>query len=165
MAGNSLKRSLLISCILLFSVSGFAQNQTKLSERELFDELVKNEAEVEICKQKTREEQIAKFGKPLPKISGHCWNGECPVSITLPRYPREAQRLNITGSVKVEAVVDEKGHVILAKKMEGSSFLSEAAVTAAHKAKFLPRKTCNGRAIKYRQFINYNFRGRKVSVS
>jgi TonB family protein len=140
----------------LLGLSCHAQAKSKKYVKELFAEVAEHQKLAAACERKTREYQMAKFGRVLPKISGHCW-GDCPVSIPLPRYPREARQLRIWGQVRVETVVDENGRVIYARAVEVKPFLSRAAESAAHLARYTPRRTCDDKPIKFRWTITYNF--------
>jgi TonB family protein len=97
-----------------------------------------------------------KYGKVLPTIS-HLCGGGCPVSLALPQYPSEARRLKIFGQVKVEAVVDEQGKVVYARVLEGNPFLRYNARVAACRSMFTSLEVCDGRAVKFRRIIIYNF--------
>jgi TonB family protein len=142
---------------LLLCSPCLAQNKSKTPESELFAEVAKYERITAECEQKRREYQISQFGKVLPKISGHCWDG-CPTNIVLPYYPREAKRLNISGQVRVETIVDENGKVIYAKVVQGNPFLSRVALQAAYLSTYTPKKSCDDKSIKFRWTITYNFR-------
>ena len=139
----------------LFCLDGFAQTKEK-SVQELFAELKEDENLLAECRQKAREYQIANFGRVLPRISGHCWDG-CPTRIVLPFYPREAKRFRISGAVKVETVVDETGKVVYARAFSGQPLLRQAAEQAARVSSYQPKKTCGDKAIKFRWTITYNF--------
>ncbi len=106
-----------------FSIN--AQVQTKEDREKLFQELAEDEKAVSACLNSVREEQIKEFGKPLPKVSGHCWEG-CPIRDVKPYYPEAARRSKIRGEVIVDTIVDEKGKVIFAKVTKGSGFLRKA---------------------------------------
>jgi TonB family protein len=108
------------------------------------------------CEQEALQYQIAKFGRVLPKISGHCWDG-CPTTIVLPDYPREARRLGISGQVKVETIVSENGKVVYARVIKCLPFLSQAAERAANHSSYTPKKTCGDKSIKFVWTISYNF--------
>jgi TonB family protein len=140
----------------LFYLPCLAQTKNKTSESELFTEVAKHEKIVAECEQKRREYQITKFGKVLPKISGHCWEG-CPTRVIKPYYPPKAKRLNISGQVKVETIVDEKGKVIYAKILQGQPLLREGARQAAYLSTFTPKKSCDNKPIKFRWTLTYNF--------
>jgi TonB family protein len=51
-------------------------------------------------------------------------------------YPVIAQRMKITGSVKIEATVDADGNVTAVKTVSGNRVLAPAAEEAVHKWKF-----------------------------
>ena len=53
-----------------------------------------------------------------------------------PAYPVLAERMKITGSVKVEATVDAKGKVLDAKGINGNSILVPAAEEAVRRWRF-----------------------------
>ncbi|GEM_PF-6774865 len=75
----------------LFSVYCVAQvKSNRLAE--LFAEVSEDEKLAAECVRKSRQEQITKFRRVLPVISGHCWGG-CPLTVGLPYYPREAKQL------------------------------------------------------------------------
>src|SRR2546423_112698 len=117
----------LIILTLLCCLSCAAQAKSNKSAQELFAEVKEDEKAVLECVRKTRDYQIAKFGKVMPEVTGDfCFNG-CPVSLVRPYYPREAKRLRMSGLVKVETIVDESGRVIYAKTLKGSPFLSRVA--------------------------------------
>jgi len=83
----------LISFASLFCLTCAAQARSNKSAQELFAEVKEDEKAVVECMRKTRDYQIAKFGKVLPEVTGDfCFNG-CPVSLVKPNYPREAKRL------------------------------------------------------------------------
>lgn len=145
---------IIISFLFCLSCSAQIKNTDIVSE--LFRELTGDEKIVAACQQKNREYQIAQFGKILPKISGHCFDG-CPTSIVLPYYPREAKRLRISGQVTVETIVDEYGKVVYAKVLRGNGFLKRAALQAAYRSTYTPKETCDNKSIKFRWVINYNF--------
>ncbi len=140
----------------LFCLPCSAQIKNTAFVSELFREVAEDEKIVAACQRKEREYQSQQFGKILPKISGHCFDG-CPTSIVLPSYPREAKRLRISGQVTIETVVDENGKVVYAKVLRGNGFLKRAALQAAYRSTYTPKKTCDNRPIKFRWTINYNF--------
>jgi TonB family protein len=53
-----------------------------------------------------------------------------------PAYPKLAERMKITGSVKVEATVDAQGNVIGAKAISGNSILMPAAEDSVRRWQF-----------------------------
>ena len=151
-------KKLIVSIFIthLFCLGGFAQTKSKDFTEKLFAELREDEKLVAECQRKVREYQIANFGRILPKVSGHCWDG-CPTSIVLPYYSSEAKRLRFSGVVKVETIVDEAGKVVYARAVSGQPFLRQAAEQAARVSSYQPKKTCGDKAIKFRWTITYNF--------
>lgn len=115
----------------------------------------KRRAEVE---SKTRENQIAQFGKTLPLISPRCeWGGGgCPVSLVKPYYPIQAIQFRLFGEVKVEAIVNEKGTVIFAQSFGNKPFLAQVARVAACRSRFTPL-IYDDEAVKFKRKIVYNF--------
>jgi TonB family protein len=156
MSRNLKKLIIFVFIAHLFCLGSVAQTKGKKSTQELFAELREDEKLVAECEQKAREYQIAKFGKVLPRVSGHCWDG-CPTSIVLPYYSSEARRFRLSGQVKVEAIVDETGKVIYARAVSGQPFLRQAAEQAARVSSYQSKKTCGDKAIKFRWTITYNF--------
>jgi hypothetical protein len=141
---------------LLFCFGCPAQSKSKKYERELFAEVANHEKLVAECVRKTREYQIAKFGRVLPRISLYCLDG-CPVLLVRPYYLREARRFRISGQVKVVAISDETGKVIYARAVDKRPFLSQIAERAAYLSRYTPKKTCDDKPIKFRWTITYNF--------
>lgn len=76
-----------------------------------------------------------------------------------PDYPRLASQAGITGTVWVNALVDEEGNVIRAiiAKSSGTKSLDDAAVQAAFKNKFKPGIQ-NGRPVKVWVTYPYEFK-------
>ena len=133
-----------------------AQIQTKEERKKLFADVAEDEKAVAACSKAIREEQIRKFGKPLPKIAGHCWDG-CPLKLVKPDYPETARRFKISGEVLVDIIVDEKGYVVFAKVRKGNGVLRPAALEAAKASQYRPEVTCGNRPIKFRRTIKYYF--------
>jgi len=79
------------------------------------------------------------------------------ISLPRPAYPAEAREAKVTGAVRVLTTVDEQGNVVEAEAISGSPMLQAAAVQAAKQAKFEPLVT-NGRPVKTKSVISYNFR-------
>jgi hypothetical protein len=140
----------------LFYLPCSAQIKNKLSESKLFTEVAEHEKVIAECEQKRREYQMSQFGKVLPRISGHCWEGR-PTKIVKPYYPPRAKRLNISGQLKVETIVDEQGMVIYAKAIQGPSLLRESAQRSAYLSTYTPKKSCDNKLIKFRWIITFNF--------
>lgn len=156
MLANPKKLITLAFVAQLLCIGVIAQAQSKRTTQELFAALREDEKLVAVCEQKLGEEQIAKYGRVLPKVSGHCLDG-CPTRLVLPVYPNEAKRLNFSGQVKVEAIVDETGKVVYARAMTGKPLLRQAAEQAALDSSYQPKKTCSNKPIKFRWLITYNF--------
>ena len=94
--------------------------------------------------------------KPFSKVisCGIC-NNEA-IYLPKPEYPPAAQAINISGSVNVQILIDEKGNVVLAKAVSGHLLLRPAAVKAALKAKFTP-VLLSKKPVKVLGTIVYNF--------
>jgi protein TonB len=73
-----------------------------------------------------------------------------------PPYPPIAKAANVQGTVAVQIVIDEQGHVISAKAASGHPLLLNAAVQAAYKARFTPT-LLSGKPVKVTGNITYNF--------
>lgn len=56
----------------------------------------------------------------------------------VPDYPNLARQMNITGKVKLEAIVEPDGHVKSVRTVGGSPLLVEAATEALKEWKFEP---------------------------
>lgn len=65
-------------------------------------------------------------------------NGRKVVRKVEPRYPDIARRMNLSGTVRVVAVVAPDGSVIKVEPMGGSPILMEAAETAVSRWKYAP---------------------------
>lgn len=88
-------------------------------------------------------------------ISGGVLNGKAK-SLPKPAYPPIAKQVGAHGTVIVQVLVDEKGNVVTAKAISGHPLLQASAVAAARAAKFTPT-LLNGKPVKVRGVINYNF--------
>ena len=73
-----------------------------------------------------------------------------------PKLPDAARNAKVSGPVRVEVTVDEKGNVLSAKPLSGNSLLQPAAVDTARKAKFKPT-LLSGTPVKVTGIITYNF--------
>lgn len=73
-----------------------------------------------------------------------------------PVYPPQAKTLRMTGTVKVEVMVDEQGQVSAVQNSSGPSLLQRAATDALKKWKFKPF-TKDGQPVKAKGFVNFNF--------
>ncbi len=145
-------------CLLLvayFANGVSAQRPNKDQVAALLAAVLEDERATNECRQQTRDSQIAKFGKPLPRISGHCWDG-CPTSMPKPYYPDVARRNRIKGEVIVNAIVDETGKVVYATAVKGPNVLRLPAVDAAYNSTYLRKIVCD-RPIKFWGRIRYYF--------
>ncbi len=133
-----------------------AQVKSKEEREKLFAQVADDEKAVAVCAEAARDEQIKKFGKPLPRVSGHCFSG-CPTRVPKPYYPEIARKANISGEVVVDTIVDEEGNVIFAKVKKGNRLLRAAALQAANLSQYQPKITCGNRRIKFRWTIRYYF--------
>lgn len=82
-------------------------------------------------------------------------NGKATRLVT-PPYPPEAGKVNATGNVGVEILVDEKGNVILAKAFAGHPALLKVSEESARLCKFSQTKI-QGVPVKVAGIIIYNF--------
>lgn len=73
-----------------------------------------------------------------------------------PTYPAFAKTAHVTGIVRVELVIDEKGAVVSAQSSTGPAILRQAAIDAAKRWKFRPTIT-DGQAVRIAGFLNFNF--------
>lgn len=149
--------------VRLFCLGVFAQNENSKFTQELFAGLREDEKLAARCEQEAREYQIANYGRVLPRVSGHCWDG-CAASLTKPRYPSEAKRSRLFGAVKVETVVDETGSVVYARAVSGKPLLRQAAEQAAYYARYTPKKACGGEPIKFRWTMSA-FQNRRLRIN
>jgi protein TonB len=73
-----------------------------------------------------------------------------------PPYPAIARAAGVQGTVAVQILVDEQGHVVSAKATNGNPLLQQAAVQAAYRALFSPT-VLGGQPVKVTGSITYNF--------
>jgi protein TonB len=78
------------------------------------------------------------------------------LSKPVPPYPRIAVLSRTQGPVNVEILIDESGHVVSARAVDGPAMLRAAAEQAARQARFTPT-TLGGRPVKVSGVITYNF--------
>lgn len=140
-----------------FALTVPGQGPTKPVETKLFADLARDESEITMCDKERRAEQLRVFGRVRLPISGHCYDG-CPAMLPKPWYPEEARRFMISGEVRVDTVVDEKGDVVFAKISKGNKLFWRPALAAAYKSKYQPKVSCNNRPVKFRWTIRYHFR-------
>lgn len=78
------------------------------------------------------------------------------ISKPAPPYPALAKQIGVHGSVTVQFLIDEQGHVVNAKATNGHPLLQSAAVQAAYKATFTPT-VLSGKPTTVTGVITYNF--------
>jgi protein TonB len=92
---------------------------------------------------------------PPKTVSGGVLNGKA-TSLPKPAYPAAAKAVQAGGSVSVQVLIDESGHVVSASAVSGHPLLRAAAVAAARSARFSPT-LLSGQAVKVSGVITYNF--------
>jgi len=93
---------------------------------------------------------------PVRPVSGGVLNSRA-LSLPAPAYPEAARRMQATGTVSVEVVIDVNGRVIAAKATAGPASLRDAAERAAMQARFTPA-LLSGQPVKITGTINYTFK-------
>lgn len=73
-----------------------------------------------------------------------------------PVYPTQAKSMRMTGTVKVEIVIDEEGKVTEVANTEGPSLLKRAATDAVKKWQFTPFMR-DGQPVKATGYVSFNF--------
>lgn len=73
-----------------------------------------------------------------------------------PSYPAFAKTAHVSGVVRVDLVIDEKGSVVSAQSSTGPAVLRQAAIDAARRWKFRPT-TSDGQPVRVAGFLNFNF--------
>lgn len=81
------------------------------------------------------------------------------IKLPQPRYPDEARRARIVGTIVVWVLIDETGKVVEASGRCGAPSLIKASEEAAYLAGFKPTLV-EGKATRVRAYIIYNFVGR-----
>ncbi|HVG32819.1 MAG TPA: energy transducer TonB [Pyrinomonadaceae bacterium] len=74
----------------------------------------------------------------------------------VPQYPAQARAAGISGNAVIQVIVDETGQVISARINSAPPMLGEAAMEAAHRARFSPLEK-DGRPVKFRGLLYYKF--------
>jgi len=97
--------------------------------------------------------------KPEPKktttLTKGVVNGTA-IDLPKPTYPAVALRINLTGNVNVQVLINESGDVVSAKAVDGHPFLKLEAERAAKKARFKPT-LLSGEPVKVNGVIVYKF--------
>lgn len=78
------------------------------------------------------------------------------ISKPVPPYPDLAKRIGAHGTVAVQVLIDERGHVVSAQATSGHAMLQKAATDAALRARFTPT-LLGGQPVKVSGVIFYNF--------
>ncbi|MDM7922867.1 MAG: TonB family protein [Pyrinomonadaceae bacterium] len=145
-----------LSLLLILAAGTASAQRSQTQQTELFAQVEADRRATVACEEEARREQIRKFRKPLPRITGHCWEG-CPTLVVKPYYPATARRLGLKGRVTVNAIVDEEGKVIFAKFAKGNRVFKRSALAAAYASAYQPKVICGGRKIKFWWTINFMF--------
>ena len=85
-------------------------------------------------------------------------NGKA-ISLPRPQFPKVAQAIRESASVRVRILIDESGKVLKACAVDGPGILQDASKTAALRARFTPTVK-DGKPVKVIGFVTYNFRSR-----
>jgi TonB family protein len=93
--------------------------------------------------------------KPGPIVSIGVANGRA-ILLPKPAYPAAAQAVGAAGTVEVQVLIDEAGHVLSARAASGNPLLRAAAERAAMSARFTPTLLSNV-PVKVSGIITYNF--------
>jgi len=94
--------------------------------------------------------------KPESKIISKGVITGLALALPKPTYPPIAKKLGIQGAVSVQVLIDETGHVISAKAINGSPFLTSEAQKAAYQARFSPTRLSD-QPVKVSGVITYHF--------
>jgi protein TonB len=78
------------------------------------------------------------------------------IDLVQPSYPAIAKQAHVSGTVKIQVLIDESGDVIAAQAIDGNPLLQPAAVAAARASKFRPVKICD-KPVKVNGIVAYNF--------
>jgi TonB family protein len=80
-----------------------------------------------------------------------------PISVSTPKYPKDALKERIEGSVVLTLLVSEKGQVENATVVSGNPELAEAAVEAVHKWKYTPYEGKDHRPMEVQTVVTIEF--------
>jgi TonB family protein len=78
------------------------------------------------------------------------------IAHTPPQYPPEARKAGIQGQVRLQIIVDERGHVAQIEVLEGHPLLVQAAITAERSARYQPTVR-EGHAVQVMATSSYHF--------
>jgi TonB family protein len=93
--------------------------------------------------------------KHKPIVSFGVINGKA-IDIPKPEYPEAAKAARISGEVKVQVIIDEKGNVIWARFQTGHPLLQVAVKKVVCQARFKPQ-ILSGRPVAVYGIIIYKF--------
>ena len=93
--------------------------------------------------------------KALPPQSKGVVNGFA-IDLPKPPYSAAAKAINLTGSVSVQVLIDERGNVVSAKAVKGHMLFARDSEQAAKRAKFKPTML-GDQPVKVTGIIVYNF--------
>ena len=79
------------------------------------------------------------------------------VSSIAPAYPLAAKQINIQGDVRIQATIDETGHVTQMKVVSGPTLLQRPAMDALRQWKYQPSKL-NGKPVAVEMVVTVKFR-------
>ncbi len=156
MRQNCFACSVILGLLMFGASMVFNQNVTKQELAKLFAEIAEDEKTAAECKRAALDAEIRKFGKPLPRPGGHCWDGECPVRLVKPYYPETARRLKVRGDVLISLIFNEDGKVAYASVTKGNPLFHKSALSAAYLSEY-PRRMCENKPLKFRRTIKYHF--------
>ena len=88
-------------------------------------------------------------------IDGDVESGRA-LELPKPRYPELASKVNVSGEVAVQMLIDEDGTVMSAVAVSGHPLLYGVSVEAARRSRFSPTKV-DGKPVKVTGVITYNF--------
>jgi TonB family protein len=100
---------------------------------------------------------LAGFAQNSPKKVTQQEAVKAAISKVQPEYPPIARQLKVSGTVELEAVVDETGKVEQVKIISGNPILTAPASAALKRWKFTPF-TEDGKPVKAVTSFNFNFR-------
>lgn len=100
-------------------------------------------------------EPVKPVVKPNTVISKGPVTGQA-ILLPKPAYPRIAQDAHVTGSVRIQVLIDETGKVVSASVLDGHPLLRQEALRVAWQARFKPT-TLSDVPVKVSGYIVYNF--------
>lgn len=97
----------------------------------------------------------APLGKQSNSIEGGVLNGKARM-LAKPTYPSEARAAGASGTVIVQALIDESGKIVFACAISGPKELYRASEMSAYQSKFSPT-ILSGRPVRVTGVITYNY--------